>query len=138
MAVNDVCLPFVRVAAALIWSEGRFLICRRPQGKARALLWEFVGGKLEPGETGEQALIRECREELGITVRPRGVFASLVHEYPDLTVELTVYNADIVSGEPQLLEHCDMRWITADETSHFDFCPADTEILNKIKISGAR
>lgn len=136
--MNSEIRPSVRVAAALIRRNGRFLICRRPPGKARALLWEFVGGKLEPGETGEQALVRECREELGITVRPDGVFASLVHDYPDLTVELTVYNADIVSGEPQLLEHCGMRWITVDEIPRFDFCPADTEILEKIKMSDAR
>ena len=135
--MNDRARPFVRVAAALIRSGSRFLICRRPPGKARALLWEFVGGKLEPGETCEQALVRECREELGITVRPTGVFAALTHEYPDLTVELTVYNAEIVSGEPQLLEHCELRWITSDEIPQFEFCPADVEILNKIKMSDA-
>ena len=121
------------VAAALIWLEGKFLICRRPADKARALLWEFVGGKLEPGETGEEALIRECKEELDITVKPMGVFADVTHVYPDLTVHLTLYNCTIAQGEPKLLEHADMAWITPAEIGNYEFCPADVEILGKIR-----
>lgn len=127
------------VAAALISRKDtdgdgkeRFLICRRPPHKARGGLWEFVGGKLEPGETGEQALVRECREELGIEVKPVSVFTRVVHEYPDLTVALTVYCAVIKSGEPQLLEHTEMRWITPEMIPEFTFCPADEEILRLI------
>ncbi|MBP1558431.1 MAG: NUDIX domain-containing protein, partial [Oscillospiraceae bacterium] len=78
-----------QVVAALIWRQDRFLICQRPAHKARGLLWEFVGGKVEPGETKEEALARECREELDADVRAGEVFMQLVHEYPDLTVELT-------------------------------------------------
>ena len=81
------------VAAALIWQGDRFLICRRPAHKARGLLWEFVGGKVEPGETKAEALVRECREELDITVDVGDVYMELVHEYPDLTVRLTLFNA---------------------------------------------
>lgn len=121
------------VVAALIWQEGRFMICQRPAHKARGLLWEFVGGKVEPGETGPQALRRECREELGITVAPGDVYMQLVHEYPDLTIRLTLYNARIAQGVPQLLEHCDLRWILPEEIGQFDFCPADEEILKKIR-----
>ncbi len=127
----------VDVVAALIWRGEKFLICQRPAHKARGLLWEFVGGKTEPGESGPQALARECREELGIQLAVGDVFMSLVHEYPDLSVRLTLYRAAIASGEPQLLEHNDMRWITPAEIPQFEFCPADAAILNKIA-AGAR
>lgn len=90
----------VEVVAALIRREGKFLICQRPENKARALLWEFVGGKVEQGETKERALIRECREELGITVAVGAAFAEVVHEYPDITVHLTLFNATIAEGTP--------------------------------------
>ena len=103
------------VVAALIRDGERFLICQRPAHKARGLLWEFVGGKVEPGETGPQALIRECKEELDILIDVGPVYLDVVHAYPDLTVHLTLYSASIVSGVPRLLEHQDLRWITAGE-----------------------
>ena len=121
------------VVAALIWEGNRFLACQRPAHKARGLLWEFVGGKVEPGESREEALIRECREELDITIAPRDVFLTVIHEYPDLTVRLTLFNASIVSGDPKLLEHNDLRWITVQEIDSLEFCPADEEILKKMK-----
>lgn len=122
----------VEVVAALIWKNGKFMICRRPAHKARGLLWEFVGGKVEPGETKEQALVRECREELAVTVAVQDEFMSLVHEYPDITIHLTVFNAYIAEGVPQLLEHNDIRWISPKEIKNYDFCPADNKILEKI------
>ena len=128
----------VDVAAALIWDGGRFMICQRPAHKTRGMLWEFVGGKLEPGETGRQALIRECREELDILVGADSVFTEVVHEYPDMTVHLTLFNAHIVSGEPKLLEHNDLRWITPEEIPLYDFCPADKVILERIIEFGKR
>jgi 8-oxo-dGTP diphosphatase len=121
------------VVAALIWREERFLACQRPAHKARGLLWEFVGGKVESGETREQALIRECREELDITVVPRDIFMEVTHEYPDLTVHLTLFNADLPQGEPKALEHNELRWITVDEIDQLAFCPADEEILERLK-----
>ena len=121
------------VVAALIWEGDKFLACQRPANKARALLWEFVGGKLEPGETLEEALIRECREELDITVEPKDIFLTVVHEYPDLTVRLTLFNAVIAEGTPKALEHHDIRWITTSEIDELEFCPADEEILKKLK-----
>lgn len=120
------------VVAALIWDRDKFMICQRPAHKARGLLWEFVGGKVEPGETKEQALIRECQEELAITLSVGDVFMDLVHEYPDLTVHLTLFNAVILEGIPQKLEHNDIKWITPSEISNYEFCPADVEILKKI------
>lgn len=124
------------VVAALIWDQNRFIICQRPAHKARGLLWEFVGGKVEPGETKEQALIRECQEELAVTLRVGEVFMDVIHEYPDLTVHLTLFNATISEGTPQLLEHNDIRWITVDEIDQYAFCPADESILSKLKNGG--
>lgn len=120
------------VVAALIWDKEKFMICQRPAHKARGLLWEFVGGKLEPGETKEQALIRECQEELAVTLSIGDVFMDVVHEYPDLTVHLTLFNAAILEGIPKKLEHNDIKWITLSEISNYEFCPADVEILKKI------
>lgn len=122
----------VEVVAALIWDKDKFLICQRPANKARGLLWEFVGGKVELGETKVQALIRECREELAITVEPREVFMEVMHEYPDITVHLTLFNCTILQGQPQLLEHNAIAWITPAEIPNYNFCPADVEILKKI------
>ena len=121
------------VVAVLIWQGDRFLACQRPAHKARGLLWEFVGGKIEPGETGEEALIRECREELDITVSVGDVFMEVTHEYPDLTVHLTVYHAAIAQGEPKLLEHNDLRWLKTDEIDDYPFCPADVDILERLR-----
>lgn len=120
------------VVAALIWNENKFMICQRPAHKARGLLWEFVGGKVESGETKEQALIRECREELGITVAVGGIFMEVIHEYPDLTVHLTLFHATVANGEPKKLEHNDIKWITPGEIPNYNFCPADVKILLKI------
>ena len=120
------------VAAALIWDQDKFMICQRPAHKGNGLLWEFVGGKWEPGETGPQALARECREELGVEVEARDVFYEVVHQYPDILVHLTVYHAVITDGTPKLLEHNDLRWITPAEIPQYDFCPADTDILEKL------
>ena len=120
------------VVAALIWDKDKFMICRRPAHKARGLLWEFVGGKVESGETMEQALIRECREELAVTLSVGDVFMDVVHKYPDLTVHLTLFNAAIAQGIPQKLEHDDIRWITPSEIHDYEFCPADEEILARL------
>ncbi|MGN1104189.1 MAG: (deoxy)nucleoside triphosphate pyrophosphohydrolase [Candidatus Coproplasma sp.] len=125
--------PYFEVVAALIWQDDRFLICQRPAHKARGLLWEFVGGKVEAGETKEQAIVRECREELGITVQPHGVFCEITHDYEDIDIRLTLFNCTIVGGVPTLLEHNDMRWITVEQIPLFSFCPADSGILNLLQ-----
>ena len=121
------------VVAALIFDEDRFLICQRPENKKRALLWEFVGGKVEKGETKEEALIRECKEELDILLEVGDIFMDVVHEYPDITVHLTLFYAAIKEGTIKLLEHKDAKWITPEEIPQYEFCPADREILEKIK-----
>ena len=125
------------VVAALIRDTDRFLICQRPANKARGMLWEFVGGKVEPGESREEALIRECREELAITISVGDIFTEVTHTYPDLTIHLTVFNAEITAGVPRKLEHNDLRWITADELDRYAFCPADQSIVEKLRKGGA-
>lgn len=126
-------MKMTEVVAALIWDNDKFMICQRPAEKARGLLWEFVGGKVEPGETKEEALIRECREELGVTLSVGSVFTEVEHRYPDISVHLTLFNAKIADGVPQKLEHNDIRWIKREDIPLYDFCPADVEILRKLK-----
>lgn len=125
-------LKITEVVAALIWDGDRFMICQRPANKARGMLWEFVGGKVEPGETKQQALIRECQEELAITLAVGDEFTEVVHEYPDITVRLTLFHAAIAEGIPQKVEHNDIRWITVNEIPNYEFCPADIEILRRL------
>lgn len=122
----------IQVVAALLWHEDRFMICQRPENKARGLLWEFVGGKVEPGETKEQALSRECREELAIEVEADSIFMQVDHVYPDITIHLTLFNAHIAAGEPRLLEHNDLKWIKPCDIPLYEFCPADKIILEKL------
>ena len=122
----------IEVVAALIWDKERFLICQRPKKKARGLLWEYVGGKVEPGETKQEALIRECREELDVTITVGDVFMDVVHEYPDITVHLTLFHASIAEGTIRLLEHNAIAWITPAEIPDYDFCPADEDINKQI------
>ena len=123
----------IDVVAALIWEKDKFLICQRPADKTRGLLWEFVGGKAEPGETLTQALIRECAEELAITVEVGEPFMEVLHDYPDMLIRLTLFHCTIPTGRPQALEHNDIRWIHPSQADDFAFCPADIDILKEIK-----
>ena len=123
----------VDVVAALIWEKDKFLICQRPANKARGLLWEFVGGKVEPGESLQQALVRECTEELAVTVDVGKQFMEVVHQYPDILIRLTLFHCTIPSGYPQALEHNALEWIHPSRIDNFAFCPADADILEEIK-----
>lgn len=125
----------VQVAAALIYDAetGKIAICQRPENKDRGLLWEFPGGKIEKGETPRQALIRECREELSAEIDPQEVFAVITHDYPDIRIELTLFKSVVVSGTLKKLEHKDIKWIYPEEAFRYDFCPADREILERLK-----
>ena len=123
----------IDVVAALIWEKDKFLICQRPADKTRGLLWEFVGGKVEAGETLKQALIRECAEELAITVEVGKPFMEVVHDYPDMLIRLSLFHCVIPTGQPQALEHNDIRWIHPSQIDDYTFCPADIDILKEIK-----
>ena len=128
------------VVAALFLREREgkteMMICQRPANKARGGLWEFVGGKVEPGETPAGALERECREELDVRVAVGPLYAAVTHEYPDLTIRLSLYCARIEEGVPRLLEHTDLRWITPEKIPQYAFCPADESILKTIEREG--
>ena len=121
------------VVAALIWREGKFMICRRPEGKARAGLWEFVGGRAEEGETLEEALVRECREEIGVTVSVGAPYMEVTYDYPDIPVHLTLFEAEIIDGVPTPMEHNAIAWIGAEEIDDYPFVPADKVILAKLR-----
>ncbi len=123
----------VDVVAALLWEKDKFLICQRPACKVRGMLWEFVGGKVEYGETMEQALKRECREELGVNVDVGNRFTQVNYEYPDLLIRLTLFHCTIPEGIPLALEHYDLRWIHPSQTDGYEFCPADKEVLKEVK-----
>ncbi|MBQ4439150.1 (deoxy)nucleoside triphosphate pyrophosphohydrolase [bacterium] len=124
----------IEVVAALIRNNGKFMICQRPENKSRPLLWEFPGGKVEAGETKEEALVRECKEELDIELAVGEIFAESTFVYPDISVHLTLLEARIVSGEPKLLEHRDIRWITPEEAHLFEFSPADVPFVEKLTL----
>ncbi len=123
------------VVAGLIRDGERILICQRPANKARGLLWEFPGGKVKAGESKEAALVRECREELDVTLKVGKVYAEFTHEYPDMTVRLTLFEARIAEGVPRRIEHADIKWIKPEEITEYPFCPADKEICGKISKS---
>ncbi len=125
--------PIVDVVAALVWQGDKFLICQRPAHKARALLWEFPGGKVEPGESHQQALIRECQEELGVVLSVGDKYFTAVHRYPDIHIRLCLYHCVIASGEVALLEHAAFDWIAPADIDRYDFCPADVDILKQLK-----
>ena len=120
------------VVAALIWDNDKFLICQRPPNKTLGLLWEFVGGKVESNESKEEALFRECKEELGVEITVGDQCMNIIHDYPDFTISLHLFNAVITKGFPQSLEHDDVRWITINEISKYNFCPADEKIIKEL------
>ncbi len=122
----------IHVVGALVWENDRFMICQRPPHKKRGLLWEFVGGKVEPGETRQQALIRECQEELDVTLKVGDLFMEVDHQYPDIHILLSIYHAEIAEGIPVLKEHADIKWITVPEIDQYAFCPADGPVLEAL------
>ncbi len=121
----------VEVTAAIICKRGRVLICQRPADKRCGLLWEFPGGKLEEGETGEQCIRRECREELAAELAEIRPFAEVVYEYPGYAVHIQFYTAKLAAGEPVRREHAAFRWIKPEEAAEIEFCPADAKCCQK-------
>ncbi len=121
----------IQVTAAIIEQNGKTLICQRPHNKSNPLLWEFPGGKLEKEETPEQCLIRECNEELGISLSIYEKFDETEYAYPGFTVRIAFFKAKILSGIPRCLEHNDIKWVLKDELSNYQFCPADIGTVKK-------
>lgn len=120
----------IDVAAAVICRGDKILMCQRPAEKNCGLLWEFPGGKIEEGETAEECAVRECREELNVTVKPKQLIRTLTYSYPDVKVRLHFYTCTLENGEPKKLEHNDIRWCSMEEIKQLDLCPADYEIVN--------
>lgn len=119
----------LEVTAAVIRQNGKILICQRPANKNCALLWEFPGGKIEAGETGEQCVVRECQEELDVTLSVERELTDVVYKYPDCTIHLHFYLCDIIAGTPEKKEHNAIAWIAPDEVARYEFCPADKMML---------
>ena len=118
----------IEVAAAIIEKQGKILIGKRRSSGSCAGLWEFPGGKQEPGETLPEALRRECREELGIAVSVGGLCVRIVHQYPDREVGLSFFYAMAEDEVPENRVHEELRWAEPEELARLPFCPADTEL----------
>ncbi len=121
------------VTAAIIRRNGKILICQRAEGGSCAWLWEFPGGKVEKGETPEHSLIRECREELGLDIYVKGVFAEKTWKYPEREIAFTFYYANITGGELRMNAHNAICWVSPQELKNYTFCPADVEIAERLE-----
>ena len=131
--IIDVVAAFIRDA------EGRCLVGRRPAHKSQGGLWEFVGGKIEPGETPEEALARECREELALEIERATVIGSVIHEYPEKTIRLTLISCSPKSAStPIALEHQALRWVSRKEMEELDLSPADRELIATVELDSPR
>ena len=120
------------VVAALIWDKDRFLICQRPANKARGLLWEFVGGKVEPGETPEAALIREIKEELNTTISIDQFLATVEYDYPEFHLSMDCYWCSIVEGHLDLIEHESAMWLSRNHLRDVRWLPADILVVDHL------
>lgn len=121
------------VTAAIIKNvEGKILICQRADDSSMGGLWEFPGGKLEPSETLEECIVRECREELSIDLSVTDTFAQTKYQYPDKLINFTFFNAVINGGTIKMNVHKDIKWVSVSEIKSYEFCPADVEILDMI------
>ena len=123
----------IEVVGAIIKDGGKYLVGQRPAHKTQGGLWEFMGGKIEPGETPEEALARECREELALEIEGARIIDSVIHEYPEKTIRLTLLECRPKAGSvPQALEHQSIRWVKPEEMRTIPFCPADAELIPRL------
>ena len=123
----------IEVGAALIFRDGRLLIAQRHAKSHLGGLWEFPGGKREVGETFEQCLVREIREELGVEISVGELFEEIAHVYPEKSVHLKFFICTLLSGEPQPLDCAALKWVTKTELADFEFPAADAQLLEKLK-----
>lgn len=126
------------VVAALIRKGDCFLICQRPTDRSRGSLWEFAGGKMEPGETLDKALMRECREKIGSRVRVGRQIGDVYYDYPDIAVHVTLLDAELVHGAPRAKCVGAVKWISMDEVENYQFCPADAQLIAEVLTKTAR
>jgi 8-oxo-dGTP diphosphatase len=123
----------IEVSAALIFRNGKLLITQRPTDTHLGGLWEFPGGKREPGETFEQCLARELREELGAEVQVGGLFEEIMHVYADKTVHLKFFLCEFTGDEPQPLGCAAVKWVSKPELADYEFPAADARLLDKLR-----
>ena len=128
--------PVIEVVAAIIRAGERLLICQRPETKSEGSHWEFPGGKIEPGETGPEALVRECREELAVTLEVGARYTGVETERPGKTLRINFYWADLGGQSLTLLEHQAARWVTLDALDEYAFCPADRVVADRLRREG--
>lgn len=121
-----------RVVAGFIEREDKVLLVKRPKNKKRGGLWEFPGGKVENGETLEQALERELKEELGLEANPVEILEKIVYSYPEEEIELILIKT-YIQGEPHLSEAQELIWIPLDRIDELELCPADKQLIDKLK-----
>lgn len=121
------------VTAAIIIDNGKILIAQRADNQKLAGKWEFPGGKVEPGETPKECLVREIREELGIAIEAEEFFAESIYRYETGTIKLIAYKARWLDGEYKLSVHSQIKWVGPNELDRYDFAPADIPIIRKIK-----
>lgn len=124
------------VVAGIVRKDGKFIACRRPQGKPLAGFWEFPGGKVENGEELVEALRRELREELGISIGECGFFTALTHDTSDARLVLHFYDVDGYSGQLCSRENQEMQWVTPREAMSLEFLPTDAELLKILLRNG--
>lgn len=122
-----------QVTAAILRRGDKILICQREKIGSCALLWEFPGGKQEEGETLAECLIRECQEELGVTIQVGDVFTETQYTYGDNQMHFTFFDSRIIEGELQRTVHRDIRWVRAEELGQYTFCPADVEVAGRLR-----
>ena len=123
----------ISVVCALIRDEqGRYLVCQRPTGSQLAGLWEFPGGKIEPGESLAAALTREIHEELGLVIRVTAALDPVVWHYPFATIQLTPCKAEILDGRPEPRENQTILWCHPDDFPSLSWAPADVPVCRSI------
>lgn len=123
----------IDVVGAIIKDGDRYLVGQRPANKSQGGMWEFMGGKIEPGETPEQALARECREELALEIENERIIDSVIHDYPEKTIRLTLISCSPKLGSvPKALEHQQIKWVTVSEMRGMPFAAADSELIDKL------
>lgn len=132
--MTNVVLPNIAVAVGIITRPNQeFLIAQRPSHKYLGGFWEFPGGKIEPGETAEQALHRELQEEVGIQVKSYSLLTSLTHTYPQYSVNMSIYEVDQFLGEAESREQQLIRWVNFQQLSEYDFLDANGKIIEALQ-----
>ena len=125
-------MKVIEVVAAIIYKDGAYFTTQRGYGEFEGM-WEFPGGKIEPNESKEEALIREIKEELDCTIKPTKFALDLEYQYPTFYLKMSCFEAIITEGTPKLLEHNDAKWLTKDQLDDVNWIPADIKAVNYLK-----